>query len=151
MSIDRADWHVDTSEQEFREATGIQGELTTEQINQIWLKAANHIGFFFQWIVDRGFEGDNVDPEGCAMVRSREISGAEYLMEYADGKFLEPDVWEDVLPFVEAYYEKYFKDYEKCCEIDDTSYYGTSTSEESYKQLKKYIDAAYESYQKQAS
>lgn len=56
MAIDRADWHWESAEQEFRETNGIAGELTQEQINQIWLLAANHIGLFIQWIIDRGFE-----------------------------------------------------------------------------------------------
>ena len=46
MAIDRADWHWESAEKEFRETHGITGELTQEQINQIWLLAANHIGLF---------------------------------------------------------------------------------------------------------
>ena len=59
MAIDRADWHWETAEEEFRETNGITGELTQEQINQIWLYAANHIGQFVRWIIDRGFEGED--------------------------------------------------------------------------------------------
>ena len=32
MAIDRADWHWDTAEKEFRETNGITGGLTQEQI-----------------------------------------------------------------------------------------------------------------------
>ena len=55
MAIDRADWHWDTAEKEFRETNGITGGLTQEQIKQIWLLASDHIGLFVQWIIDRGF------------------------------------------------------------------------------------------------
>jgi hypothetical protein len=62
MAIDRADWHWDSAEEGYREAHGITGDLTQDQINQIWLLAANHIGLFLQWIIDRGFEGEDADP-----------------------------------------------------------------------------------------
>lgn len=35
MAIDRADWHWDTAEKEFRETNEITGELRQEQIKQI--------------------------------------------------------------------------------------------------------------------
>ena len=104
MAIDRADWHWESAENEFRETHGITSELTQEQINQIWLLAGNHIGLFIQWIIDRGFEGEDAVPEDCAKVRARQMTGTEYLMIDCDGKLWESDIREDVLPFVMAYY-----------------------------------------------
>ncbi|MBR1829695.1 MAG: hypothetical protein IJ781_09340, partial [Atopobiaceae bacterium] len=102
MALDRADWHWDSAEQDFREVNHITGELTQEQANLIWLLAANHIGLFVQWVIDRGFEGVEADLQGCELVRARKISGTEYLMTYCDGKLWESDIREDVLPFVMA-------------------------------------------------
>jgi hypothetical protein len=104
MAIDRADWHWDTAEKEFRETNGITGGLTQEQIKQIWLLASDHIGLFVQWIIDRGFEGEDADPEDCEKVRFRQMTGSEYLMINCDGKLCESDIREDVLPFVMSYY-----------------------------------------------
>ena len=123
MAIDRADWHWDSAEEGYREAHGITGDLTQDQVNQIWLLAANHIGLFLQWIIDRGFEGEDADPQDCARVRAREMSGAEYLMVDCDGKLWESDIRDDVLPFVMAYYYdedgEYLGHYSACCLDDD--------------------------------
>lgn len=151
MALDRADWHWDSAEQDFREAKGITGELTQEQINLIWLLAANHIGLFTQWIIDRGFEGEDADPEGCEKVRTRQISGTEYLMIYCDGKLWDSDIREDVLPFVMAYYYdddgEYLDHYAQCClDGDDKPCYGVISDDEDYARLKEKIDAAYERY-----
>lgn len=151
MAIDRADWHWETAEEEFRETNGITGELTQEQINQIWLYAANHIGQFVRWIIDRGFEGEDADPELCEKVRRGEMSGTEYLMINCDGKLWESDIREDVLPFVMAYYYdesgEYLTHYADCClDDDDKPCYGVITGEEDYRRLKSKIDNAYERF-----
>lgn len=151
MAIDRADWHWESAEQEFREANDITGELTQEQINQIWLLAANHIGLFIQWIIDRGFEGEDAVPEDCAKVRSRQMTGTEYLLIDCDGKLWESDIREDVLPFVMAYYYdesgEYLSHYTECClDDDDKPCYGVITGEEDYTRLKAKMDEAYDRF-----
>ncbi len=150
MTIDRADWHWESAEKLFRETHDRTGELTQEQINQIWLLAANHIGLFMQWIIDRGFEGGDADPEDCEKVRARQMTGTEYLMADCDGKLWESDVCETVLPFVMAYYYEesgeYLAHYEECCLYGDIPCYGVITGEEDYKRLKEKIDAAYDRF-----
>ena len=151
MAIDRADWHWDSAEKSYREAHGVTGDLTQDQINQVWLLAANHIGLFLQWIIDRGFEGEDADPQDCAQVRARKMSGAEYLMVDCDGKLWDSDIRDDVLPFVMAYYYdedgEYLGHYAACClDDDDKPCYGVITSEQDYARLKEKIDAAYESF-----
>ena len=156
MAIDRADWHWDTAEKKFRETNGITGGLTQEQIKQIWLLASDHIGLFVQWIIDRGFEGEDADPEDCEKVRFRQMTGSEYLMINCDGKLCESDICEDVLPFVRAYYYdesgEYLAHYTECClNNDDKPCYGVITGEEDYERLKAKINAAYESFQEEIS
>lgn len=119
MSIDRADWHWDSAMKAYRERNDIMGDLTEEQLNEIWLYAADHIGVFLRWIIENGYEGEESDPMGCERVRNGEITGAEYLMEYCDGKFWDCDICEELKPFVAEYYEsdddereyRYFHDY----------------------------------------
>jgi hypothetical protein len=126
----------------------VTGELTQEQINQIWLYAGNHIGQFVRWIIDRGFEGEDAEPELCEKVRRGEMSGTEYLMINCDGKLWESDIREDVLPFVMAYYYdesgEYLTHYADCClDDDDKPCYGVITGNEDYRRLKAKIDDAY--------
>lgn len=154
MAIDRADWHCESAEKQFREMNGITGDMTTEQVNQVWLFSCDHIAQMVRWVIDRGFEGEEADPEGCEMVRSGEMTPNEYLMEYCDGKFWESDVREDIMPFVDEYYngdskkgDVYLNDYVECCiNDDDKIIYGTITNDEDYSRLKEIIDARYEKH-----
>ena len=152
MAIDRADWHVETAEQEYREEYGITGQLTEEQIKEIWLLAANHIGLFMRWLIERGFEGEEANTEDCLKVLKGDMTGAEYLMKNCDGKLWDEDVRADILPFVHSYYNcdgecEYLSDYIECCINDeDKLLYRVFPNEDDYNDLKHCIDAAYEIY-----
>ena len=82
MTLERADWHWDSAEKQYREKNNCSGALTDEQQWEIWLKAANHIGLFLWWIIDRGFEGENLDAGECDMVRNGQMTGTEFFMRY---------------------------------------------------------------------
>lgn len=151
MAIDRADWHWESAEQWFREKNSIAGELTQEQINQIWLLAANHIGLFLQWIIDCGFEGEEANLDDFERVRKRQMTGTEYLLIDCDGKLWESDIREDIMPFVKAYYcdemGEYLVHYTECClDGDDKPCYGVISDEVDYSHLKEKISVAYEHF-----
>lgn len=145
MAIDRADWHWDAAEQVYRRKNGLAGELTEQQILDIWMLAAAHIGVFLEWIIDRGWEGEEADPASCALVRERKKTGAAYLMDDCDGKLWDEDIREDILPFVEAYYtgEGYLRDYDECC-----GSYSGSPRPEDLARLRARMERAYETYQR---
>lgn len=46
MAIDKADWHWDDTEKLYRKTNNVEGKLTEEQQEEIWLLASNHIGLF---------------------------------------------------------------------------------------------------------
>ena len=150
MAIDRADWHFESAEKLYRETHSITGELTEKQEEEISLLAAQHIGLFLRWIIERGFEGDDSDKEECEKVRSGQLSGAEYLLKNCDGKLWDEDIREDILPFAESYYgngNDYLDDYYDCCTNDDDKpLYGVKCSEADYLRLKDKIDKAYEKF-----
>ena len=54
MAIDKADWHWDDTEKLYRKTNNVEGKLTEEQQEEIWLLASNHIGLFLRWLIDRG-------------------------------------------------------------------------------------------------
>lgn len=147
MAIDRYDWHYDSAEKAYRERNNITGELTEEQENKVCLYAADHIGLFLKWIIENDFEGVESDPNGCELVRKGEINGAQYLMEYCDGKFWDVDVSDEIRPFVEQYYESdknlYFKDLES---LRDYKIYQTISGCTEYNTIKPLIDKAYATF-----
>lgn len=145
MAIDRADWHWDDAEKAFRERTGKTGELTEEQQNEVWSYAADHIGLFLRWIIDNGFETDDVDiavPEDCRRVRSGEMTGTDYLMSCCDGKLWEEDLCDDIIPFVNEYYSQYLRDYSEMFK----GCYMQLSGDKEYNQIRSVIDAAYEKF-----
>ena len=113
MAIDRADWYWESTEKLYRETHGITGELTEKQEDEIWSLSANHIGIFLEWIIENGMEGVDSDKEDCEKVRNGKMSGTEYLFRNCDGKLCDVDINENLLPFVEYYYNKYCEDYGK--------------------------------------
>lgn len=151
MSIDRADWHWESAEKLYREKNSIVGELTENQVDIIWSYAANHIGLFLKWIIERGMEGDDADREDCNKVKSGQMSGTEYFFKNCDGKLIDEDIREDILPFIDFYYNSndYYDDYGECC-INDTDKpcFGVISDEADYLKLSKKIDEAYERFLK---
>ena len=98
MAIDKADWHWDDTEKLYRKTNNVEGKLTEEQQEEIWLLASNHIGLFLRWLIDRGFNEliDESDEESCVQVREGKMSGAEYLMYILNGAFCEKDLKHNV-------------------------------------------------------
>lgn len=147
MSIDRYDWHYDSAAEAYRERNGISGELTKEQANEVCLYAADHIGLFVRWIIENNFGGEDSDPEGCERVRTGEITGAQYLMKYCDGKFWDTDVSDEIRPFVAWYYESdanlYFNDLGK---LADYKIYETISKDAEFNTIKPLIDKAYKEF-----
>ena len=82
--------------------------LTDEEQDEVALRACNHIGFFFTWLIRRNFIGElhRERPQVLERVRTGEVSGADFFLSECDGKFWDEDVCPEVLPFVEAYYGK---------------------------------------------
>lgn len=151
MAIDRADWHWDSAEKLYRETYGIFGELTETQEDEIWSLAANHIGLFIRWIIENRMEGNDSDVEECEKVRNGQMSGTEYLLNDCDGKLWDEDIREDILPFIEFYYNSdgYYKDYSECCTDDyNKKCFGVTSSEDDYLRLRKKVDEAYKNFLK---
>lgn len=149
MALDQADWHYESAKELYLKTHSITGELTEKQEEEIRLFAAEHIGLFMRWIIERGFEGEDSDKEECEKVRNGQLSGAEYLLKNCDGKLWGEDIREDILPFAESYYDGnvYFNDYSRCCtNDDDRPPYGVKCSETDYLRLKNKIDKAYEKF-----
>ena len=151
MSIDKADWHWDDAEKLYRKTNNVEGKLTEEQQEEIWLLASNHIGLFLRWLIDRGFNEliDESDEESCVQVREGKMSGAEYLMHILDGAFCENDIKPNVRDFAVNYYDKqYFNDYGKTCPAKDLCVpcYSFTSGDDDYNALRPLIDEAYEEY-----
>jgi hypothetical protein len=113
MAIDRADWHFGGNFPE---------ELPDEN-------GGTHIGMFLAWIIHNGLQGSFHNEESAdelAAVRSRSMTGREFLFTACDGKFWTEDLNDVGNQFAAAYYSgeggqaygQYIEDYEAALTSD---------------------------------
>lgn len=101
MAIDRIDWH---------------GE-SVEQAGFPYENGGTHIGIFLAWAIINHLEGDFHEEESAEeleQIRTRQITGRQFLINMCDEKFWEEDLNEEAFAFTQAYYEtnEYFNDYD---------------------------------------
>lgn len=102
MAIDRIDWH---------------GE-SVEQAGFPYENGGTHIGIYLAWIINNQLEGEFHQEESVdelEQVRTRQITGRDFLINMCDEKFWEEDLNPQGFEFTQAYYEshQYLKDYDE--------------------------------------
>ncbi|MBE6753945.1 MAG: hypothetical protein E7559_06300 [Ruminococcaceae bacterium] len=115
MAIDRHDWHYNSATELYCEETGKSEEqLVQEDYSIIERRAAAHIGCFVRWLIMHDRLGTENEPSEAAVaaVKNSTMTGTDFLMMQCDGKFIDDDVAEDTLPFVESCYDKYLEQYD---------------------------------------
>lgn len=105
---------------------------------------ATHIGMFLAWMLLNGFASDELaedSAEDIAAVRSRLITGAEFLMKVLDEKLTDQDFSDEGNAFANAYYQgedddsRYVDDYFETFEVDETSLYGVPDTWKNYDKI----------------
>lgn len=92
---------------------------------------ATHIGIFFAWNVLRGHASPDHDATELERVRSREITGRDFIMDQCDGQLSDGDLDDEGNAFAQWYYEaRYLADYPRMfgvgtdpdsfCSVEDT-------------------------------
>lgn len=82
----------------------------------LWGYAANHIAMFITWIIDNGFYGEthNGVKGDIQLVKTRKMTGTEFLAKNCDYWLTNEDLSPEILPFVECYYyQTYLRQYNK--------------------------------------
>ncbi|MCM1578309.1 MAG: hypothetical protein NC078_05875 [Ruminococcus sp.] len=94
-----------------------ESELSDKDYNEIWRYAGNHIGFFITWVIRKGFLGElhTSDPDDTAAaekVKTGEMLGVDFLLEFCDGKLYPEDMTDEAAEFAADFYESsYLKIY----------------------------------------
>ena len=102
MAIDRIDWHGESA----------------EQVGFPYENGGTHIGIYLAWIINNQLEGEFHQEESAnelEQLRTRQMTGRQFLINMCDEKFWEEDLNEQGFEFTHAYYEshQYFKDYDE--------------------------------------
>lgn len=128
-SIDRVDWHS---------GNNYPQNLPLEN-------AGTHIGMYLNWIIDSDLIGDfhiKESNEGISKVKSKVISGREFLFDYCDGKFWTEELNDIGIKFTEDYYssDQYFDDYANTLANNLESVYHVDNNWDNYAHLKTVLD-----------
>ncbi|MDH3693262.1 MAG: hypothetical protein OER96_01650 [Gammaproteobacteria bacterium] len=97
MAYDRADWHYGGE---------YPSDLPVEN-------GGTHIGFFLAWAIHNDLVGKFHLKESVIKVKSRKMTGREFLFKECDEKFWEEDLSDEGNSFASDYYVNgiYFSDY----------------------------------------
>ena len=118
--------------------------------NILWEYAGNHIAYFMVWLIRHDFFVAEDLEEEIKLVKSEKMSGVSFLMDCCDGTFARDMVKDEVVGFVDSYYESpgtYLGDY--CDFIEGElkgEVFGTRFLWEEYHQFEGTIDKAYREY-----
>lgn len=137
MAYDKADWHYGG---DFPE--GLPDE-----------NGGTHIGMFLAWAIMNGLEGElhhEESPEALAAVRSRQMTGREFLFQECDEKFWDVDLNAEANEFAKHYYDgssPYFEDYETTLAEGLPTMYHVEDTWENYDKIAAVIDQRFNAWQ----
>lgn len=105
---------------------------------------ATHIGYFVTWLIRNGQWTDFLDPEAVPAieaVKSGQMSGRTFVMEYCDGKLVSQMISSEITPFAHTYYDKqYLTDYQETLARGLSSDYLVADTEANYATIAAVID-----------
>src|SRR4051812_44179825 len=102
---------------------------------------ATHIGMFLTWAIERGLFADpEVPAEAVEKVRSRAISGRDFLLQYCDGKLFSALFVAECADFAEHHYEAFLEDFQRLLCRDLSSNYYVADSRENYEVMAAALD-----------
>lgn len=154
FTSDKADWHWESAVEEYCKIHKVDldfDNLDEDVENIIWEYAGNHIACFLVWIIQRDFYNPEMfEAKDIQLIKDEKITGTEFLMDYCDGKFFREFMSEDILAFVDSYYDtKYISDY--CFFVEHIikgTVYGMRFSWDACHQLELFMDGAYKAYKR---
>lgn len=115
--FDKADYYFEDAMRSYCELYGKkESDLTDADREEIMKYAGNHIGFFIAWVIRRDRLGSmhRSNPNAMAAaekVKTGEMPGIDFLMEYCDGRLLPEDMSDETVSFAVKIYDDYFRIY----------------------------------------
>jgi hypothetical protein len=136
MPIDRMDWHYNGD---------FPDDLPLES-------GGTHIGLYLTWIINNNLvSGKHLkeDGESIDLVKRRQLTGRDFLMNVCDEEFGADDLNEEGLKFTRYYYgdendmKDYIIDYLEALAGELESVYHVSNTWDNYDKISKVIDRRY--------
>lgn len=123
------------------------GDFPTDLPNEA---GATHIGMFLAWVIQRGLESDTLKqdyPEAIERVRSREMTGREFLLSCCDEKLTDEDLNDEANRFAASYLEdQYINDYVEIVPDEHESVYHLEDTWENFDLVARFVDRRFEEW-----
>jgi len=137
VAYDRMDWHYGTED--------FPNELNDDN-------AGTHIGMFLAWAIQKDLIGElhlQESAESISKVKSRQITGTDFLKLECDQKFWEEDLNNKGNQFAKYYYESndYYDDYSSILSDKLPSIFHVVDSWENYDKLASKLDEQFQKWQ----
>lgn len=135
FTIDRMDWHYG-------------GEFPKNLPRE---NGGTHIGMYLAWIINNNLIGDlHLDDaaDSVELVKNREMTGRDFLIQECDEKFWEEDLNDEGLQFTHFYYadengmKQYIEDYVECFK-PEKEIYNVENNWDNYDKISKILDQRY--------
>jgi len=154
FKYDKSKYQWDSAAKEYYNQFGITYEdLIDKDKELIWDYAGNHIAFFMTWIIQNNYLSSlhADEKEDIEAVKNENMKGNDFLMNNCDGVLSREDLSDEILEFVDLYYDThYLNDYCACMETQlHRTILGIGFSWEDYNCFKNVIDEAYKRYKEE--
>lgn len=153
FDFDKAKWQYDSAADIYCRQTGkAPEELTDEDCTVIWEYGANHIAFFLTWLIENDLLSSlhNEAAADIGMVKSRQMTGFEYLERNCDMALSREDLSRKIVRFADHFYYDYCGENGYCGYMENELHrvvLGTRFSWDDYDAVKRdVIDAAYKEF-----
>jgi hypothetical protein len=111
---------------------------------------ATHIGMFLTWAIDRGLFADpDVPQEAVEAVRSRAMSGRDFLLNYCDGKLYSDLFNKEGATFAAKHYGGFLEDFQRLLCRDLRSDYVVDYSDVNCRTMAAALDERWARYQQE--
>lgn len=116
---------------------------------------ATHIGMFMAWIILHEMVSDwhrEDDAEAIAKVKAREITGAQFVIDYLDCKLMDDDLSDLGNKFAASYYETgYYRDYMEAMGVDNETaddFCRVDDTWDNYAKIARIVDRRFDAFKK---
>jgi hypothetical protein len=126
--------------------------LNTTREGYTWEAAVTHMGMYVAWLIDNSLVSDSLNTQEVKRVKSRAITGAQFIEEQCDCKLIDEDLNEDGLAFTSWYYDRYLNEYCRHFRLDGSAdaLADVANSWDNYELLKPLLDRAFAQWKREA-
>lgn len=151
FTSDKAEWQYQSCLKEYCKINDKkEDEITEKDEELIWECSGLHISYFLTWLINNDYlnsEESGISEEVINEVKEKKIKTTKFLGSELDYTLTREDISEDIIGFVDDYYDKCFlSDYSNYMEQNGKNLFCCEFSWEDYENIEKILDKAYSKY-----